>query len=103
MNVASFMSKTRAVEGKHLEEFEGYLFVHTRKLLEDFEGAVTKLEMEFKSDAALLERAESRLRRSYIPWTRWKGRAGYLAYLAHTQPADVEFIELARPSKISAC
>lgn len=94
MNVASFMSKTEDAQGQHLEDFEGYLFVHTKKLLEHFETAVAKLETEFRTDADLLARAESRLHRAYIPWSRIKGRQ-----ILTTQPPPVEFIQLKKPFK----
>jgi hypothetical protein len=86
-NVVSFMSKTSDAGGLHLEECNGYLFVHTKELLQDFEAEVTRLENELKNDPSLLRQAESRLRWSPIPSLAWQE-------YPTTKPAPVQFVEL---------
>lgn len=61
MNVACYMSKLDESRAAHLEVEHDLIFVHTRELLRDFEAAVDRLEEEFRSDAGLLARADSRL------------------------------------------
>lgn len=69
MNVASFMSKREEAWAEHLQKEHGFLFLHTKTLLEDFRTSVDQLEQEVRRDAALLGRMESRLEWGCIdPW-----------------------------------
>jgi hypothetical protein len=87
INVACFMSKTEDARGEHLERDGNYLFVHTRRLLEDFVTAVGKLESDFRTDAALLQRTESRLQWDSIEQPDWRGGG-----MKPTPPPGIRFV-----------
>lgn len=72
MNVACFMSKTEDARGEHLEEYQGYVFVHTGSLLDDFRSAVDSLEQQFRTDDNLLQAVESRLEWDSIDKPSWR-------------------------------
>jgi hypothetical protein len=90
MNVACFMSKTdhAFVQGKHLETFRDYLFIHTRQLLEEFKNAFHQLEQEMRTSAVVLQRAESRLERAYIPPGPWRYET-----VCATAPGPISFVQ----------
>lgn len=87
MNVACFMSKTDDAQGEHLEEDNGYVFVHTVRLLEDFKSAIGRLDVEFQTNTTLLQRAESRLEWDYINQPGWRGGA-----VRTTPPPGIRFV-----------
>lgn len=88
LNVACFLSKTDDARGEHLETYKGNIFVHTRRLVEDFERAVDRLEREFAADAQLLARAEARLDWNMIDGPGWRN-----VEIAHTPPPGPFFVQ----------
>jgi hypothetical protein len=87
MNVACFMSKTVEARAEHLEEYKGFLFIHTGRLLEDFKTALEQFDGELQTDDNLLQQAESRLGRDYITPKEW--RRG----VAVTTPPAIWFVQ----------
>ena len=88
MNVACFMSKTEDALGEHLETDRGSVFIHTRRLLEDFKAAIDKLESDFITDATLLQRAENRLEWDSIGQHGWRGNR-----VMTTPPPGIRFVK----------
>jgi hypothetical protein len=88
MNVACFMSKIEDARGKHLESVRGYLFIHTKRLLEDFKNAFHQLEQEMRTCTVLLQRAESRLERADIAPAPWRYETVYA-----TPPGPISFVQ----------
>ena len=89
MNVACFMSKTEDAQGEHLERERGYVFLHTGRLLQDFKGAISRLETDLRTDGALLEQTESRLEWDAIAQPGWRG-----GEVKTTPPPGIRFVKL---------
>jgi len=88
------MSKTVEAEGEHLEVARGYVFIHTKILLDDFETALSQLDKEFVENHTLFERAQSRLQWAGIDRAGWRGESESNGIVIRTTPpAPIWFIE----------
>ena len=88
MNVACYMSKTEDARGEHLERERDLIFVHTRRLLEDFRSAIDKLESDFRTDDNLFRHAQARLEWDSISQPGWRGRD-----VLSTPPPGIFFVK----------